>query len=104
MSHACDSCEDLRIETCRNEPDGVRYLGVGSADVIHERFWEQITRITNLRTHACVGVDNKVDAIGGWNRDDEKHEDSIEALDLSVPQSSWTILPSRMMPRLCSCR
>ena len=58
------------------------------------------TRLPDLKKRrwspACVCVDNKVYAIGGYNTDDRKDEDSIEMLDLSVAQPSWTILPTRM--------
>ena len=52
---------------------------------------------------ACVCVDNKVYAIGGYNGDDHEYEDSIEMLDLSAAQPSWTILPTRMKQGRTGC-
>ena len=41
-------------------------------------------------------MDKKVYAIADFNDDDWTYEDSIEMLDLSVPEQSWIILPTRM--------
>ena len=58
------------------------------------------TRLPNLKKQRewprCVCGDEKVYAIGGLNDDDQEDEDSIEMLDLSVPEPSWIILPTRM--------
>ena len=54
---------------------------------------KSLTRLSDLKKrrwwHACVCVDKMVNAIGGWNSDDEKDKDGIEMLDLSVPQLTF---------------
>ena len=67
--------------------------------------WIRLLDLKKRRAyHACVCVDNKVYAIGGANKDDMKFEDTIEMLDLSVPQPSWKVLPSRRMKHgRCGC-
>ena len=52
---------------------------------------------------ACVCVDEKIYAMGGYNDDNDKHEDSIEMLDLSVSQPLWTILPARLKQGCTGC-
>ena len=84
-----------------------RYKNKNKSTLLYNTKTKSWTRLPDLKKRrewpACVCVDKNVYAIGGYNDDDDKHEDSIEVLDLSVSQPSWTILPTRMKQRRWGC-
>ena len=60
------------------------------------------------RKHACVAVDSKVYAIGGWNPHSLREEATVEVLDLSSmsttsPCPEWIVLPEELTTRRTSC-
>ena len=83
------------LRTQYKHPETAAIVNGGYEHHTKTRSW---TRLPDLqkrrRSLACVCVNKKVYAIGGWNQDDE------EMLDLSVTQPAWT---TRMKHQSSGC-
>ena len=57
------------------------------------------------RKPGIVCLDNKVYVMGGYNPQEQRYEDTIEMLDMSLPSDrrEWTLLPSRMKQARKGC-